>query len=67
MMTRSADKEDNPDCGCYAESVGFKETICLTNPVHGIDLLEIFMNRAGMALEMALLKKRLAKPLKEKK
>jgi hypothetical protein len=36
-------------------------------PVHGIDAFEIFMNQAGMALEKALQKKRLAKPLKEKK
>jgi hypothetical protein len=36
------------------------------NPA-GIDALEIFMNQAGMALEKALLKNRLAKPLKEKR
>ncbi len=36
-------------------------------PVHGIDALEILMNQAGKALEKALLKKRLAKLLKEKR
>ena len=35
-------------------------------PIHGIDALEIFMNQAEIALENALLKKRLAEPLKEK-
>jgi uncharacterized protein DUF4388 len=36
-------------------------------PIHGIDTLEIFMNQAGMALEKALLEKRLAELQKERK
>lgn len=36
-------------------------------PVRGMDTLEIFMNQAGMALEKALLEKRLAELQKEKK
>jgi hypothetical protein len=36
-------------------------------PIRGIDTLEIFMNQAGMALEKALLEKRLAELQKEKK
>jgi hypothetical protein len=36
-------------------------------PIKGIDTLEIFMNQAGMALEKALLEKRLAELQKEKK
>jgi hypothetical protein len=37
------------------------------NPIYGMDTLEIFMNQAGMALEKALLKKRLAELQKERK
>jgi hypothetical protein len=36
-------------------------------PIQGIDTLEIFMNQAGMALEKALLEKRLAELQKERK
>jgi hypothetical protein len=36
-------------------------------PIHGMDTLEIFMNQAGMALEKALLEKRLAELQKERK
>src|SRR5512143_2724627 len=36
-------------------------------PIRGTDVLEIFMNQAGMALEKALLEKRLAELQKEKK
>ncbi len=36
-------------------------------PIRGMDTLEIFMNQAGMALEKALLEKRLAELQKEKK
>jgi hypothetical protein len=36
-------------------------------PIKGMDTLEIFMNQAGMALEKALLEKRLAELQKEKK
>ena len=36
-------------------------------PIQAIDTLEIFMNQAGMALEKALLEKRLAELQKEKK
>jgi hypothetical protein len=36
-------------------------------PIAGIDTLEIFMNQAGMALEKALLEKRLAELQREKK
>ena len=36
-------------------------------PLRGTDVLEIFMNQAGMALEKALLEKRLAELQKEKK
>jgi hypothetical protein len=36
-------------------------------PIKGVDTLEIFMNQAGMALEKALLEKRLAELQKEKK
>jgi hypothetical protein len=36
-------------------------------PIHGTDTLEIFMNQAGMALEKALLEKRLAELQKEKR
>ncbi len=36
-------------------------------PIEGIDTLEIFMNQAGMALEKALLEKRLAELQKERK
>lgn len=36
-------------------------------PIRGMDTLEIFMNQAGMALEKALLEKRLAKLQKERK
>ncbi len=36
-------------------------------PLRGADILEIFMNQAGMALEKALLEKRLAELQKEKK
>ncbi|HTF99614.1 MAG TPA: DUF4388 domain-containing protein [Nitrospirota bacterium] len=36
-------------------------------PIQSIDTLEIFMNQAGMALEKALLEKRLAELQKEKK
>lgn len=36
-------------------------------PIQGIDTLEIFMNQAGMALEKALLEKRLAELQKEKR
>jgi hypothetical protein len=36
-------------------------------PIRGVDTLEIFMNQAGMALEKALLEKRLAELQKEKK
>jgi hypothetical protein len=36
-------------------------------PIKGIDALEIFMNQAGMALEKALLEKKLAEFQKEKK
>jgi len=35
-------------------------------PIKGVDTLEIFMNQAGMALEKALLEKRLAELQKEK-
>ena len=35
-------------------------------PIRGVDTLEIFMNQAGMALEKALLEKRLAELQKEK-
>ncbi len=35
-------------------------------PIHGLDTLEIFMNQAGMALEKALLEKRLIELQKEK-
>jgi len=35
-------------------------------PVKGMDTLEIFMNQAGMALEKALLEKRLAELQKER-
>jgi hypothetical protein len=45
----------------------YRDNMPVELPVHGIDALEIFMNHAGMALEKALLKKRLAKPLKEKR
>ena len=36
-------------------------------PLRGTDVLEIFMNQAGMALEKALLEKRLAELQKERK
>jgi len=36
-------------------------------PIRGVDTLEIFMSQAGMALEKALLEKRLAELQKEKK
>ncbi len=36
-------------------------------PIRGMDTLEIFMNQAGMALEKALLEKRLAELQKERK
>jgi hypothetical protein len=36
-------------------------------PIKGVDTLEIFMNQAGMALEKALLEKRLAELQKERK
>jgi hypothetical protein len=36
-------------------------------PIRGMDTLEIFMNQAGMALEKALLEKRIAELQKEKK
>ncbi len=36
-------------------------------PIRGMDTLEIFMNQAGMALEKALLEKRLAEFQKEKR
>jgi len=36
-------------------------------PIRGMDTLEIFMNQAGMALEKALLEKRLAELQKEKR
>ncbi len=36
-------------------------------PIRGVDTLEIFMNQAGMALEKALLEKRLAELQKERK
>jgi hypothetical protein len=36
-------------------------------PIHGVDTLEIFMNQAGMALEKALLEKRIAELQKERK
>ena len=36
-------------------------------PIKGADTLEIFMNQAGMALEKALLEKRLADLQKERK
>ncbi len=36
-------------------------------PIRGMDTLEIFMNQAGMALEKALLEKRLAEYQKERK
>ncbi len=36
-------------------------------PIRGIDTLEIFMNQAGMALEKAVLEKRLAELQKERK
>jgi Domain of unknown function (DUF4388) len=36
-------------------------------PIRGVDTLEIFMNQAGMALEKALLEKRLAELQKEKR
>ncbi len=36
-------------------------------PIRGVDTLEIFMNQAGMALEKALLEKRIAELQKEKK
>ncbi len=36
-------------------------------PIRGIDTLEIFMNQAGMALEKAVLERRLAELQKEKK
>jgi hypothetical protein len=36
-------------------------------PIKGMDTLEIFMNQAGMALEKALLEKRIAELQKEKK
>jgi hypothetical protein len=36
-------------------------------PIRGVDTLEIFMNQAGMALEKALLEKRIAELQKEKR
>jgi len=36
-------------------------------PIKGVDTLEIFMNQAGMALEKAVLEKRLAELQKERK
>jgi hypothetical protein len=36
-------------------------------PVRGLDTLEIFMNQAGMALEKALLEKRIAELQKEQR
>ncbi len=36
-------------------------------PIRGMDTLEIFMNQAGMALEKALLEKRIAELQKEKR
>jgi hypothetical protein len=36
-------------------------------PIKGVDTLEIFMNQAGMALEKALLEKRLDELQKERK
>jgi hypothetical protein len=36
-------------------------------PIKGMDTLEIFMNQAGMALEKALLEKRIAEMQKEKR
>jgi hypothetical protein len=35
-------------------------------PIRGMDTLEIFMNQAGMALEKALLQKKIAELQKEK-
>ena len=37
------------------------------HPIKGVDTLEIFMNQAGMALEKALLEKRIAELQKEKR
>ena len=36
-------------------------------PIRGVDTLEIFMNQAGMALEKALLEKRIAELQKERR
>ena len=45
------------------------DTVPDQKPLHNIkiDTLEIFMNQAGMALEKALLEKRLAELQKEKR
>jgi len=37
------------------------------HPIRGVDTLEIFMNQAGMALEKALLEKRIAELQKERR
>jgi len=45
----------------------YGDNLPVRTPINGIETLEIFMNQAGMALEKALLEKRLAELQKEKK
>jgi GAF domain-containing protein len=45
----------------------FGDNVPEEKPIRGMDTLEIFMNQAGMALEKALLEKRLAELQKGQK